>query len=492
MFGFNVFNRETERMNKIIELNAKEALTDLEFLAREINKFKNSDKRKLMITGEKYYMGEHDILNRKRTIIGEGGALQEVTNLPNNRIIDNQYAKIVDQKVNYLLGQPLTFDTENKDYAKLLQKVFNKRFRRTLKTLGQDVLNHGIAWLYPYYDETGELQFKKFEGYEILPFWKDAEHTILEFAVRIYEVEAYDGKRETTIEKVEVFTPNGIDRYVLSKGSLVKDIENPSSPYILIGDKGYNWNKIPLIAFKYNNKEMPLIKKVKTLQDGINTILSDFQNNMQEDARNTILVLINYDGTNLGEFRRNLAQYGAVKVTSVDGVAGDLKTLQVEVNSENYKNILQIFKKALIENAMGYDAKDDRLIGGNPNQMNIQSMYSDIDLDANGMETEFQASFEELLWFVNVHLVNTGKGDFTDEPVIVIFNRDMMMNENEIIDSCQKSMGILSHETIVGQHPWVSDVEQEMERIRKEKDQELNSLYGQAFQNPITGDDDEE
>jgi len=96
-----------------------------------------------------------------------------------------------------------------------------------------------------------------------------------------------------------------------------------------------------------------------------------------------------------------------------------------------------------------------------------------------------------LLWFVNVHLANTGQGDFTNKPVTVIFNRDMMMNENEIIDSCQKSMGILSHETIVGQHPWVSDVEQEMERIRKEKEQELNGLYEQAFQNPVTGEDDE-
>lgn len=490
MFSF-IFN-QAKKLNKIIEINAKEALTDLEFLAREINKFKNSDKRKLMITGEKYYQNEHDILNRKRTVIGEGGVLQEVTNLPNNKIIDNQYGKIVDQKVNYLLGQPLTFDTENKDYAKLLQKVFNKRFQRILKNLGQDVLNHGIAWLYPYYNEQGELSFKKFEGYEILPFWKDAEHTILEFAVRIYEVQGYDGKREITIEKVEIFTPNGIDRYVLNNGSLVKDIENPSSPYILVEDKGYNWNKIPLIAFKYNNKEIPLIKKVKTLQDGINTILSDFQNNMQEDARNTILVLVNYDGTNLGEFRHNLAQYGAVKVTSVDGVAGDLKTLQIEVNPENYKTILQIFKKALIENAMGYDAKDDRIIGGNPNQMNIQSMYSDIDLDANGMETEFQAAFEELLWFVNVHLVNTGKGDFTNEPVTVIFNRDMMLNESEIVDNCQKSMGILSHETIVGQHPWVVNVEQELARIKKEREDEVKDMYGEAFNNQVTGDETDE
>lgn len=90
-------------------------------------------------------------------------------------------------------------------------------------------------------------------------------------------------------------------------------------------------------------------------------MLSDFENNMQEDARNTILVLENYDGENLGEFRRNLATYGAVKVRTGDGAKGGVSTLTVDVNSENYKSILELFKKALIENARGYDAKDDRL-----------------------------------------------------------------------------------------------------------------------------------
>ena len=44
--------------------------------------------------------------------------------------------------------------------------------------------------------------------------------------------------------------------------------------------------------------------------------------------------------------------------------------------------------------------------------MNIQSMYSDIDLDANDMETELQAAFEDILWFVNVYLLNIGGGIF--------------------------------------------------------------------------------
>jgi SPP1 family phage portal protein len=478
-------------MNKIIEMNAKEAMTNKQFLEREINKWKTSTKRKLMITGENYYLGEHDILDRKRTVIGEGGALQEVTNLPNNKQIDNQYAKMVDQKVNYLLGKPITLGTDNKQYEVALQKIFNKKFHRMLKNIGENALNCGICWLHPYYNEFGELCLKRFDGYEILPFWKDAEHTVLEFAIRLYEVQGYDGKREVTIEKVEVYTSTGIDRYILSKGSLIKDVDSPSSSYILVEDKPYTWNKIPLIPFKYNHKELPLIKHVKCLQDGINVMLSDFQNNMQEDARNTILVIKNYDGENLAEFRHNLATYGAVKVKTVDGADGGIDTLTVEINSENYKTILHIFKNALIENAKGYDAKDDRLMQGTPNQMNIQSMYSDIDLDANGMETEFQASFEDLIWFVNVHLVNNGEGNFENEEVEIIFNRDILINESESIDNCQTSVGILSTETIVSQHPWVSDVEQELERLKKEKEEMINDLYSEAF-NPVGDNEDEE
>ena len=99
--------------------------------------------------------------------------------------------------------------------------------------------------------------------------------------------------------------------------------------------------------------------------------------------------------------------------------------------------------------------------------MNIQSMYSDIDLDANGMEVEFQAAFEELLWFVNVHLANSRKGVFND-TVTIVFNRDMLINETESIENCQKSVGILSNETIVEQHPWVTDVETELSRLEAE------------------------
>ncbi|MCW0602325.1 phage portal protein [Clostridioides difficile] len=458
----------------------------------EINKWKTSNSRKEQLQGDRYYKGEHDILRRKRTVIGEGGKLTEVENLPNNKIVDNKYANLVDQKVNYLLGKPLTFQTENEIYNSLLKDIFNKKFLRTFKNLCEDSLNGGISWLHPYYSEDGKLSFKRFSSYEVLPFWKDSEHTILDFAVRLYEVKAYSGANEKIIEKVEVYSKEGIKRYILQGMTLIADSESPYSSYLVVETddihEELNWDRIPLIPFKYNNKEIPLIKRVKSLQDGINIMLSDFENNMQEDARNTILVLQNYDGQNLGEFRKNLAQYGAVKVRTVDGAVGDLKTLEIKVNSDNYKSILEVFKKALIENGRGYDAKDDRM-SGNPNQMNIQSMYSDIDLDANGMETEFQASFEELLWFVNMHLLNTGQGNYENEEVEVIFNRDILINETESISNCQNSVGLLSDETIISQHPWTIDVRQELEK--KKKQEEAQREYDDLIPNNQDGVIDE-
>lgn len=472
------FNNLTAKISNLIIQGANTRMTDKEFLEREIAKWKNSPQRIMQIKGHLYYENEHDILFRKRTVIGENGELEEVENLPNNRVIDNQYGKLVNQKANYLLGQPFAIEGKNKQYIELLKRIFNKKFMRILKNAGKGSLNSGIAWLYPYYNESGELAFRIFPGYEVLPFWKDNEHTILEFAVRLYSVWGYEGTQLTETEKVEVYTPNGIYFYVLNGGALVPDFSENKGwlpyAYSLNSQSNavpINWVKIPLIALKYNENEIPLLKRVKTLQDGLNVMLSDFENNMQEDARNTILVLKNYDGTNLGEFRRNLATYGAVKIRYDGETKGGVETLEIQVNAENYKVILEIFKKAIIENGMGYDAKDDRL-SGNPNQMNIQSMYSDIDLDANDMETELQAAFEEILWFVNAHLSNMGEGNFENEEVTIIFNRDILINESEAIANCSASVGILSDETIVSQHPWVDDPQLEISRLDKQKAEE--------------------
>lgn len=273
-----------ERINRLILQGGRTGMTENQFFAAEIKEWKNSQRRKDQVMGDLYYEGQHDILQRQRTIIGENGQLQVVTNLPNNRLIDNQYALMVDQKTNYLVGKPFTLNCQDKGYTDALGKVFNKRFYRLLKYVCEDALNGGLGWLYPYYNEAGELSFKHFPAYDILPFWADDDHTILDCAIRYYTQEVWNGYQKEKVEKVEIFKADGIYRYIYQNDMLIADVEaGEHENYFMVEEegqepKGFNWTRIPLVPFKYNKQEIPLIRRVKTLQDGINTMISDFEN----------------------------------------------------------------------------------------------------------------------------------------------------------------------------------------------------------------------
>lgn len=273
--------------------------------------------------------------------------------------------------------------------------------------------------------------------------------------------------------KVEYYTKDGVRYYVLDNDHLLPDNDMTDSAYMTVDGKPMNWERIPLIPFKANADEIPLITRVKCLQDGLNQLESSFQDNMEEDVRSSVLVLYNYDGTDLGEFRRNLATLGAVKIRRDDYAKGGVEVLHIDVNAENYKAITQMLKRAIIENGRGFDAKDERFSAGNVNQMNIQSAYADIDLDADEMESEFNASLHQLLWFVNVYL---GAKDITSSGVDFIFSRNMMVNESEQIADAKNSVGILSTETVVANHPWTKDTQEELERIRKEKEEQMQQF----------------
>lgn len=448
------------------------------FFEMEIARWKFSKARLDALTGERYYEGAHDILKKKRTVIGNDGELEEVKNLPNNRVVDNKFAELVDQKANYLLSKPITFETGNDKFDEALTEVFNASFLNKLKNGGVDALCGGLFWLYVYYNEKGELAFQRFKSYEVLPFWKDSEHTELDCAIRLYPVEVYNGEKLEIVEKVEIFTIDGIERYELKNGRLVEDVENPSGYYAYIGEQGFNWEQVPLVCFKSNAKEISLINRVKGLQDSLNDITNNLLNAMQQDVHNTVLVIKNYDGQNLAEFRKNLATYGAVKVRTVDGGDGDVSTLQIDVNAQNYDLVLKCLKKSIIENGRGFDAKDDRL-GANANQMNLRSMYASIDLDADNMEAEFKVSFEKLMFFVKSYLATKGMGNFEDN-VRITFNRDIIVSETEIIDNMVKLGVQLPNELLVGQMPFVDNVKDVMEMLKKEREEQVTE-YQSAF-----------
>lgn len=445
-------------MELIKRIFKKEESDELKSLGKIIENYRNSKIYKERITSEKYFLGEHDILMRKQYAINSDGGKDELRYKPNNRVINNLYNTILEQKVNYMFSKECSIVTENEEYLKHLNKIFNNEFNYQWLNLGYDVYKYGTAFLYVYIDNENNLRFKRLNSLEIIPIFKDAEHTELEQVIRIYKDNKYYGNED--VEHIEIYTKENVKHYLLSNGRIDKlEIEDS---YIKMNEKGYHWGKIPIIFFRNSPEERPLLNKVKTLQDGLNELYSDFKNTTEENTFNTILVIKGYNDVD-GSLRHNLNQYGYLPI----GTDGDVKTLENKIDHTKFESIINLYKRAMYENAKGFEAKLDS-VGANPNQMNIQSMYSDIDLDSNSLEREFKLSFDRLMYFVDKYLKEIHKVDYKEEKVGLVFNRDIMINESQAIDDCLKSTNVVSRKTLIENHPWVSNVDVELKRIDEE------------------------
>lgn len=424
--------------------------------------FYDKNKREMYIA-DNYYKGKQEILEKKReTYDTKTGIKEELKFLPNNKIVNNKFQGIIDQKTNYLVSKKPTISSENEIYAKELKKVFNENFFYTLYNLVKNVYLYGIGWLYVNYNEKGELVFNLINSKEITPIWEDKEHENLRFVIRTFEKQEFINGSYEIKQYVDVFTVDGVEHYLYKNGNLeYLSKEN----YIYLNEQGYNWEKLPIIFVKNKQIELPLIRNIKIMQDILNEISSTFVDRIQQDETSSIMILRGYEGQDLREFRKNLLEIGAVNV----GNNGDVSLLNPEINTEAFSKGIELANRGIYETSKAFDSKND-MLGHDPNSMNIQSMYSEIDLDANELERELQKRLRELIWFVNRHLENKGIGNFDNEEITIIFDRDILINETQVIDNLLKSQGILSKEKLIEEHPLVSNPKLEIERLEKENE----------------------
>lgn len=436
----------------------------------DLDRFYSSKKYKEMLIADRYYEYDHDILYRVKQTIDSDGNLVDIKNVPNHKLVDNRFRNLLDQKANYVLSKPLTLDGENQEYIKELHKIMDSKFLKTLYLLCKNCYKYGIGWLCIYINKNGELCFKNINSKEVIPIWADKEHTELEKVIRAFN---YYDEQNNLIQYQEEYTVDGITVSINDKVTEFK-------PYLQKGIDNGKWGIIPMIPFKCNDDELGLLSRVKTLQDALNENLSDYKNDMEQNWRNTIFIVKGYNPE--GEkFRYNLTQYGCVGIDENT----DIDTITVDVNASNYESMANILTKSILENGRGFDSKNE-MLGHDPNEMNIQSMYSTIDLDANELELEFQSSLMDVITIINKYLLITTGVDYSEDEVKFIFNRDIMVNESQAIQDCLASSSLVSTETMLSKHPFVSNVKTELDRLKKEQlDYEREDIYKEVSEDEV-------
>lgn len=449
----------------------------------EIAEWRASPALAWMQIGQRYYNSDNDIKQRTRTAIGEGGRPISVANIANNKLAHAFVRELVDQKTQYLLGKPYSLQGENTTHLEALGMYAGSELLRVLRRWAKDAIVYGVGWLHPCYDEQGVLVLKRLPPTEMIPLWRDADHTELDAMIRVYETIAYAAHDKRKVTHVEFWAPQCPVEYYIFDGDLKPDPDRASAVHFnAVAPDGADiplfWEHLPFVALKYNDEELPLVYYVKSLIDAYDRVASD-DTNMLEDLPNSIFVLRNYDGQELGEFRHNLATYRAVKVTDDGGV----DTLEPKLDITASSDYLERLRRDIYAFGRGVDTRSER-VSGATSGVALKHEYTQLDLDCNQLESELQASFARLLAFVDAHLANTGVGDFVDDEVTLVCNRDIIISEADAVATVVKTMGITSLRTVLEQIPWVDDVDKELGRLdteRKEAQERVIDEFGAAY-----------
>lgn len=458
--------------------NSVNMLTTEEIIKIFIDEFNTSKQRRMMLDGERYYRVENDILNRKMIRYEDERPVIDETKT-NNRLAHGFMHVLVDDKVNYLLSKPYTLTCDDKEYLEAVKKTLGKRFQKRITQLGTEASNKGIAWLYVYIDAEGNFKTMRIPSEQIVPIWEDNDHEKLQALIRYYDIEVYEGRDKRIVTKVEYWTPETVDYYVLQNGEIILDSEmylddeNNYDGHFKVDNEPGNWGRVPFIPFKNNDYELPDLQFVKTLIDNYDLTRSDIANEL-EDVKNVIYALRGYGGESLSEFMRDLAYYRAVKLDDDGGV----DTLETTINIEAAKEHYQQLKKDIYTFGQGVDKSSDQL-GNSPSGIALKFMYSGLDLKCNAMEDNFKWSFEQLIYFVNKYLETT-KQKVSDKEITIVFNRNIAINESTTITDCQNSKGVISDKTIIANHPWVEDIEEELKQIEEENKSDEPPMFGEG------------
>lgn len=390
-----------------------------------------------------YYLGKQAILNKQATDTGK----------PCNKVVVNFCQSCVDTYNGYLTGVDINYDSA--DDIEPIKEVLNYNDVHTADTdLLKDALICGRATELEYIDEEGQIRFKPISPRFSFPIYDDTVEEKLLYGIRF---SAYKQDNNLIEYLIDVYTNIEIRHYKATQSL---------SAIQFVGIEPHFFNQVPLVFMKLNNEELGVFEGIISLQDAYNELLSSNIDDFDSFA-DAYLVFkgIIPEAEELGEMKRHRAL--------VIGEDSDVSYLTKDINNTNVENMLEIIDEKIHTIALFPDFNDDKFMSasGIALKMKLIGFENKAAIIEANMRMALQRRIELIC-----EILSLSADDAVWRDVVITFTRNLPTNIDETVELVNNLRGLVSTETLLGLLPFVDNVQDEMARIQKEKEESYN-LY---------------
>ena len=430
----------------MVSLNTIEELTD-KVIKRIIENHRSSVLPRLQNL-ENYYNANNAIKNR----------VMSDPSKPNNKIANAYASYITDTLVGYFIGEPITYTANDNVLIQDLNMIleYNDEADENAE-LAKNASIYGVAYEMLYLSEEDKMiRFKSLNPKEVIPiFDKTVEQNLLA-VMRYYE--DYDYVEDNTYTIVEVIDSKMVRRYKLDTG------------LSLLEEYPHYFSMVPVATFKNNEDETGDFEQVISLIDAYDKMESDSLNDFEYFV-DAYLALYGFtaDAEDIAQMKENrvlLMDEGTsaewlIKQTS-DAYVENMKN-RLDKDIHKFAKCPNMSDEEFASNASGIAIKFKLL--GTENLVSIK-------------ERKFKRGLQQRLELMSM-INSVLREGFDWRAIDIVFTRNIPSNDTDIANMVNTLKDIVSEETLLAQIPFVEDVQTELEKLKKEREEnkELNPFF---------------
>lgn len=397
-----------------------------------------------------YYDGAHAILNKKYTDESK----------PCNKTVINYCKNITDSYCGYLATPGhIAYNSQN-DIEEIMDVLRYNDYQSADSDLLKDALNFGVANELMYIDGDGKTRFKLVDPLSSFGVYDSSLAADLLYFIRFYKIDDWDDSDKYALD---VYTDKVVKHYT-SNGI--------GTTPVFVGEEAHYFGQCPANIMVMPD-EKSIFDCILSEQDSVNELLSAEIDDFSAFCDAYLVI----EDAELDEEEVKKMKTNRVLQLPVGSKA---YWLTKTANDAQVENILKRLHDSIYRTAQCPDFSSESFIGGVSSGIAIQYRLTGMETRAGKIEAEMKKALQRRVEILcGMAALKLGEEVFRD--IEIVFTRNIPADEAALINMINSLKGTVSDETLLAQLPFINDVEKELEKVRAQKESNMELFGGNLF-----------